>query len=135
VPTDENGMYHFEGVRAGTHVVQVDLLSVPEGMQVLPCVDNTRRAGRGYSQFVEAGGGALMRADFRLQPAPGLQGEVGIQLRLSRSGDLVRHEILLDGGEVPATGLRAMLMLPEGISIVPGTTTLDGAAQPDLHVA
>src|SRR5690606_20937569 len=111
VPTDENGMYHFQGVRPGTHVVQVDVASVPDGMQVLPCVGNTRHAGRGYSQFVEADGGALMRADFRLQPVAPLQGEVGIALRLTRVGDRIRHEVLMDGGEVPVSGLRAMLML------------------------
>jgi uncharacterized repeat protein (TIGR01451 family) len=68
VPTDADGAYHFEGVRPGTHVVQVDLATVPPGMEVAPCRQDTRLAGRGYSRFVEGQGGSLLRADFHLRP-------------------------------------------------------------------
>lgn len=42
--SDKRGMFHFEGVRPGTHVVQLDLDSLPEGYQVTPCEENTRFA-------------------------------------------------------------------------------------------
>jgi len=66
VNTDKNGMYHFEGVRPGTHVVQLDLDSLPEGFEVYRCEENTRFAGRAFSQFVDLQGGTMWRADFRV---------------------------------------------------------------------
>src|SRR5690606_18567184 len=113
VPTDENGYYHIEGVRPGTHVVQIDKTTVPADMVALQCHQNTRYAGRGYSQFVEAGGGALMRADFRLQPKAPEQGEVGIRLQLAAQADRLHHAVSLDVGAVGVSSLRAMLMLSE----------------------
>jgi uncharacterized repeat protein (TIGR01451 family) len=66
VVTDRRGMFHLEGVRSGTHVVQLDLDSIPEGYRILPCEQNSRFAGRAYSQFVELQGGTMWRADFHL---------------------------------------------------------------------
>jgi len=66
VITDKRGMFHLEGVAAGTHVVQLDLDSIPEGYQILPCEQNSRFAGRAYSQFVDLQGGTMWRADFHL---------------------------------------------------------------------
>ena len=51
VTSDENGAYHFEGVRPGTHVVQMDLASIPQDLEAAPCIRNTRFAGRAWSQF------------------------------------------------------------------------------------
>lgn len=70
--TDENGLYHFEGVSPRTHVVQVDEESLPVGTEMVLCRDNTRYAGNAGSQFVDARGGAVWRANFHLkrtQPA------------------------------------------------------------------
>ena len=66
VLTDKRGMFHLEGVTAGTHVVQLDLDSIPEGYQILPCEQNSRFAGRAYSQFVDLQGGTMWRTDFHL---------------------------------------------------------------------
>ena len=76
VETDKNGMYHFEGVTPTTHVVQLDLDSLPPGYAVTRCEENSRFAGRAYSQFVDLQGGTLWRSDFhvsrvRLKSAPG----------------------------------------------------------------
>ncbi|HBS36369.1 MAG TPA: hypothetical protein DEA50_15030 [Parvularcula sp.] len=71
--TDENGLYHFEGVSPRTHVVQVDEDSLPGGTELVLCHDNTRYAGSAGSQFVDARGGAVWRANFHLRrtkPAP-----------------------------------------------------------------
>jgi outer membrane protein OmpA-like peptidoglycan-associated protein len=66
VISDKLGMFHFEGVKSGTHVVQLDLDSIPDGYKVLPCEQNSRFAGRAYSQFVDMQGGTMWRTDFYL---------------------------------------------------------------------
>lgn len=67
VVTDQDGQYHFEGVKPGTHVVQMDTVSLPKGWEPVSCIQNTRFAGSAYSQFVDARGGALWRADFHVR--------------------------------------------------------------------
>lgn len=82
--TDEDGKYHFEDVLPGTHVVQLDPLTLPNGYAAAHCANRARDAGRGASQFVDVRGGALWRADFvlaarqgaaplRTRPAPGTE--------------------------------------------------------------
>jgi len=61
---DENGLYHFEDVSPRTHVVQVDEDSLPAGYELVLCKDDTRRSGSPRSQFVDAQGGKIWRADF-----------------------------------------------------------------------
>ena len=67
--TDQDGNWHLDDIRPGTHVVQLDLDSLAEGYELLPCADNTRFAGRTYSQFVNVRGGSLWRADFYVKKA------------------------------------------------------------------
>jgi len=65
--TDHDGLYHFEGVRAGTHVVQLDRQSVAATHEPVACDRDTRQAGSAISRFVEASGGSLPRVDFQLR--------------------------------------------------------------------
>lgn len=67
--TDEDGRYHFEGVRPGLHVVQIDEYSLPLDRAAVDCARNTRSAGRAFSRFVDGFGGALRRVDFRVAPS------------------------------------------------------------------
>ncbi|MEL7232345.1 MAG: hypothetical protein AAGJ85_07535, partial [Pseudomonadota bacterium] len=60
-------LYHFEGVEPGTHVVQVDTATLPQGFDPVMCEENTRFAGSAISQFVDAQGGSVWRANFYLQ--------------------------------------------------------------------
>ncbi len=62
--SDENGFYHFEDVTPRTHVVQVDEDSLPQGYALVRCASNTRYAGSARSQFVDARGGKVWRANF-----------------------------------------------------------------------
>lgn len=80
VVTDKDGQYHFKGVKPGTHVVQLDVDSLPNGLEPVSCLDNTRFAGRSFSQFVDLRGGALWRADFHTRAR---RGSVGIRLQSS----------------------------------------------------
>jgi len=67
VVTDQDGLYHFEGVRPGTHVVRLDTATVPQGYAPMLCEENTRFAGSTISQFVDVQGGGLWRANFYLK--------------------------------------------------------------------
>ena len=69
--TDDQGMFHFEGVRAGTHVVQLDVDTLAEQYEIMQCENNTRFAGRAYSQFVDLQGGTMWRTDFHVALKPG----------------------------------------------------------------
>ena len=71
VVTDDDGQYHIENVRPGLHVAQMDRNTFPEGFRPAKCGDDTRRAGSDISQFVDARGGALWRADFFMKRDPG----------------------------------------------------------------
>jgi len=62
--TDEDGRYHFEGVRPGLHVVQIDPSTLPLDRAAVDCARSTQSAGNAISRFVEGRGGALKRADF-----------------------------------------------------------------------
>ena len=73
--TDSEGRWHLDDIRPGTHVVQLDLDSLAEGYELIPCADNTRFAGRTYSQFVNVRGGTLWRADFHVRKT-GTQTEI-----------------------------------------------------------
>ncbi|OWR00944.1 DUF11 domain-containing protein [Sphingopyxis witflariensis] len=63
--TDVDGRYHFEGVRPGLHVVQIDPSTLPLDREAIDCANATQSAGSAISRFVEGRGGALKRADFR----------------------------------------------------------------------
>ncbi len=67
VVTDADGLFHFEGVRPGTHVVQVDKATLPAGYDPVVCEENTRYAGSALSKFVDARGGTVWRANFYLK--------------------------------------------------------------------
>jgi uncharacterized repeat protein (TIGR01451 family) len=66
VLTDKKGFWHLDNIRPGTHVVQLDLASLPKGYEVLACEHNDRFAGRSYSQFVNVRGGTVWQADFHV---------------------------------------------------------------------
>ncbi len=68
--TDRDGLYHFEGVTPGTHVVQLDDATLPADRAAVDCSANVRSGGRAFSRFVSGQGGALLRADFHVVEAP-----------------------------------------------------------------
>ena len=67
VISDKDGRFHVEGVHTGTHVVQMDVDSVPTDLAPQTCGRNTRTGGSAFSQFVELKGGDLWRVDFHLR--------------------------------------------------------------------
>lgn len=67
VVSDPDGLFHFEGVSEGTHVVQVDEETLPQGFELMTCEENTRYAGVNNSKFIDVQGGGIWRANFYLK--------------------------------------------------------------------
>ena len=134
VLTDENGRYHFEGLRPGTHVVQLDLDSLPPQYQVVPCEKNTRFAGRSFSQFVDLQGGTLWRADFHVALKPPVRGEAGLAMSSGLDGDEILYTLLLHGAAVPLSTAPERLFAA-GIVYQAGSARLDGAPLGDPQPA
>jgi uncharacterized repeat protein (TIGR01451 family) len=128
VVSDKDGRFHFQAVKSGTHVVQLDTDSLPQGYAVDTCERNTRFAGRGYSQFVELHGGALWRADFHVRRLPPPSGRVTVQLSQQADGTLIRNTLALSVEQVPVSKLSSTIVLPEGAHYVAGSAKLDGMA-------
>ena len=127
--TDKEGKYHFEGVMPADHVVQIDTATVPADLQIATC--DARQAGRAYSQFVTLRGGMLWRADFRLAVRPPPTGTADIELASAVDADnpdQLIQTLHLHTGAVPLQGLRLRIVLPMGLSYVPDSATLNGAA-------
>jgi uncharacterized repeat protein (TIGR01451 family) len=129
--TDKEGRWHIDNLRPGTHVVQLDLDSLPRDYEVLACEKNTRFAGRKYSQFVNLRGGSLWRADFHVQKKSArLTQTLGAQ----QNGDLTAVSLAL-AGNADVTGYSATVILPEFARYVPGSAKLNGAAIADPDIA
>lgn len=72
--TDKKGRYHFEGVTPGTHVIQLDIDTLPKTYEAILFEKNTRFAGRAWSKFIDLQGGTLWRTDFHAILKPKLTG-------------------------------------------------------------
>jgi uncharacterized repeat protein (TIGR01451 family) len=134
--TDENGRYHFEGVKPGTHVVQLDLDTLPVQYEIIPFERNTRFAGRAWSKFVDLQGGTLWRVDFHAALKPKPAGHLQLQLRTDEqtSPDQLRYRITLRNQTVPLSNLKLIVMLPEKTVYRPGSSRLGDAALTDPQV-
>ena len=67
VLTDKDGKFSFSAVKTGLNVYQLDKVTLPEGVEVSLCKDNTRHAGTAFSQFVDVSGGYLYKVNFTLK--------------------------------------------------------------------
>ena len=126
--TDEDGKYHFDDVTPGSHVVQLDTVTIPDTHLALSCADRVRHAGRAYSQFVDVRGGALWRSDFvleRKQPPEGFV-SLALQTRIEDSVALsLRRALAFTSASmlasVPRRNARVLVMLPDGLTYQPGS--------------
>ncbi len=130
VLTDKEGRWHIDNLRAGTHVVQLDMDSLPRDYEVVACEKNSRFAGRKYSQFVNLRGGSLWRADFHVQKKAPETVRITQTLGSQQANDKsIVSLTLVSNTEV--TGYSATVMLPEFAKFVPGTAKLNGEAIAD----
>ncbi len=135
--SDEGGRIHFEGLRPGTHVAQLDLASVPDYFEVAGCADNARFAGSGDSQIIDLHRGSLKRVDFYLERKVASEGRVDIALSSegTDSSDEVAYEVTLRGsGNIPVTNLSVMVLLPDGMEYLPDTLKIDDQKAPPPRI-
>ncbi len=144
VVTDEDGLWHIEDQKPGTHVVQLDTETIPKYLDLMACDNYGQHAGREYSQFVDLAPGTMWRTDFIVKLKPPSKGEVTQRLssRLapiekeeretlainSPVSQKVLYRLVLNGSEVMLKDLRSLIMLPEGVSYKPDSALLDGVA-------
>ncbi|MDH3212430.1 MAG: hypothetical protein OEM05_08075, partial [Myxococcales bacterium] len=125
VVTDSEGRFHFAAVSSDTHVVQLDVDTLPQGYRPRQCPGN-RFSGRSFSQFVEPQSGSLWRADFFVEKVGPPTASLHQQLFATRNGDGVDFRMELAAGEVGTRRTSATAILPEGLSFVEGSATIDG---------
>ncbi len=122
--TDDQGRFHFPLVSPATHVVQLDTQTLPDGLYAMPC-SSSDFADRPYSQFVEPQAGALWRTDFfvgRMASSRGLHQ----RLTVTPGEGKQTLELRVEAGGAALEGLAATLMLPDGVTPLPGTLVVDG---------
>ncbi len=156
VISDKRGLFHFEGIRPGLHVVQMDLDSLPDGYEAFPCTENSRFAGRAFSQFVETQGGTLWRTDFHLRstvtpppvkpeqivtppaapavpavaPVP-VKGKVALELSNKVDGKSIAYTVSMQASSLPVQNTRLNIILPEGVIYQPGSSRMNGILTAD----
>lgn len=116
IVTDQEGRWHADNLRPGTHVVQLDETSLPKGFELQACDQNTRTGGRNFSQFVNLRGGTLWRADFRLKRVASCLNE-----QLQVQGKAVSLRL---AAPVANQAISATVMLPNGAKVVEGSVKL-----------
>jgi uncharacterized repeat protein (TIGR01451 family) len=124
VITDEQGMYHFEGILSGTHVVQLDLASIPGIYELSACGENSRRAGTPFSRFVDLHGGTLWREDFHLQTKAPPSGQAELKMTCHLEAGTVRYQADVAARGVPIENARLSIILPEGSRYLEGSSRL-----------
>ena len=127
VLTDKEGRWHIDNLRAGTHVVQLDLDSLPKDYEVVSCEQNDRFAGRNYSQFVNLRGGTLWRADFHVRK----KAPLAVRLSQTLSAQSEPENITVGLKVVSSTevtGYSATVMLPESAKYVAGSAKTERRA-------
>lgn len=124
--TDDEGKYHFEGLSARTHVVQVDQATLPPQYEAQLCYDDTRYAGTPFSRFVDASQGSLWRADFYVKEKQPRTSTAGVRLQSQLDQDGLNYQLQFNVGDIAVKDSTLTLMLPEGVTPTVGSATLDG---------
>ncbi|MBV1906049.1 MAG: DUF11 domain-containing protein, partial [Pseudomonadales bacterium] len=136
VVSDSEGNFHFEGVEPGTHVVQLDVASLPESHQIISCSDSTAFAGTDFSKFVDVAAGSLWRADFYLGKKPPLLEHIRSRLfsEVINEGTgqgLLNLRYILSIGDIALKNIKSVILLPEKLAFVPGSAILNDVAMDD----
>ena len=125
--TDDDGKYHFEGIAPGSHVVQLDTVTLPQALEALECGTNVRQAGRAYSQFADLRRGALWRSDFLLFRKPLPKGSVTLQFTSNvASPSHLSHTIVVNAQRIDVTNTIIHAVIPEGLKYQAGSASFDG---------
>jgi len=134
VVSDEQGMFHFEGVRPGSHVVQMDLETLAPQYEPVICDEESRFAGRAWSRFVDLQGGTLWRTDFHVRSRQLPTAEVGLTFSSGVREHIASYHLALQGGAAPLSNMRLMINLPPDARYLPGSSVLDNQTIADPEV-
>jgi uncharacterized repeat protein (TIGR01451 family) len=134
VVTDEQGMYHIEGVKPGDHVVQMDLDSLAPEFEPVICDEHSRFAGRSFSRFVDLQAGTLWRADFHVKALPPPTAKVELALNNRVDDHMATYHLAMHGGDIPLDNMRLMISLPTDTHYIPGSSVLDNRTIDDPEV-
>ena len=134
VVTDEQGMFHIEGVKPGSHVVQMDLDTLAKHYEPIVCDEHTRFAGRTFSRFVDLQGGALWRTDFHVKKLPPPKADVTLSLTSGVDNHVATYHLGMKGGDMKLDDIRLMISMPKGAQYLPGTSVLDNVTIDDPEV-
>lgn len=127
VDTDEEGRYHLEGLKPGTHVIQIDPESIPEGYEAYLCESNTRFARSPTSQFVDVSEGLIWRANFHLRSvAKTTLVNTSLYMRSRLDKQQLDYVVRAEGSSVGDAETALVLGLPAGIALLPDSVRVDG---------
>ncbi|MFN3713053.1 MAG: OmpA family protein [Alcanivoracaceae bacterium] len=126
VITDKHGRWHIEGVRPGTHVLQLDTVTLGPRHTLRQCHDNTRQAGNPRSRFVNVQGGTLWRENWYIEVRPELGAHLQQQLTTRANGERATVTLPIGNGETLFREVTTHLFLPDSLTPVPGSARFDG---------
>lgn len=132
--TDKDGLYHIEGLRPGTHVLQVDESSLPDDLEVMLCEENTRFAGSGNSRFIDLQGGSLWRADFYLKKKDPIKARLDLQMRSELDGPLAHFSLDASGRKFDYRNTTVLVMMPPELEYVEGSLFIGNDRQDDPEI-
>ena len=131
VITDDQGRWHIEGIIPGTHVLQLDTKTLGPRHSLRQCRDNTRQAGNAASRFVNVQGGTLWRENWYIEERPSLGAHLQQQLQTElRDGHAV-ITLPIGNGETEFSQVTTHIYLPDTLTPVSGSATLDGVTISD----
>lgn len=116
VVTDAQGKYHFIDVTNGSHIVQIDDMSIKGEYELAQCEHSIRSAGSKRSQFVDVYHGGISRVDFCLQKRVIPDGNVSIDINIKKHSS---KQLALDisvASNVPLGNPEMFLSLPAGVT-------------------
>ncbi|WP_455220567.1 OmpA family protein [Kaarinaea lacus] len=130
VDTDEQGLYHFEGISPGTHVVQIDEASLPSHLEAYQCEENTRFVGTPHSRFVDVQAGGLWRADFHIRKKPQVasHGQISLQITSELDNNQVSYQVNIKGTAIHFNDRTLLIKLPDGLQYVENSAKLNDQA-------
>jgi len=118
VETDGNGKFSIYNVSPGTHVLRLDLSSLPPGLRPVPV--SGRNSGRGDSIFVDLGQSMIFTADFvvtgnisALESAPKNGGEGPKPAAVTAAPSLTQAAGTIAGSKEPEYFKNIASMTPE----------------------
>ncbi|MDH3360216.1 MAG: hypothetical protein OEL55_05030, partial [Desulfobulbaceae bacterium] len=113
-------------IKSGTHVVQMDTTTLPLKYTAVAYEKNTRTAGRAFSRFVDLQGGTLWRVDFYAGRKPLPKGKLSLQLFnvTPKDPEHISYGLKINNKTVPISNANLMIMLPEGVTLQPGSSRI-----------